>query len=169
MVRVIVGEADPDAVAPAADTPSGNELVLETNVDDLNPELYAYVLERLFAAGAQDAWLTPIVMKKGRPAITISVLVSPSRQEAVRQVLFRETGTLGIRAAVVDKQALEREWVEVATRHGSVRVKVGRFEGNTVTVAPEFEDCVQVAREAGIPAREVYEEATRLAREAIGE
>jgi pyridinium-3,5-bisthiocarboxylic acid mononucleotide nickel chelatase len=169
VVRVVVGEAGPDAAGPAAETPSGTELVLETNVDDLNPELYAYVLERLFAAGAQDAWLTPIVMKKGRPAVTISVLVSPSRQEAVRQVLFRETGTLGIRASVVDKQALEREWVEVATRHGSVRVKIGRLEGNTVTVAPEFEDCVQVAREAGVPAREVYEEATRLAREAIGE
>ena len=96
--------------------------MLETNVDDLNPELYAYVLERLFAAGAQDAWLTPIVMKKGRPAVTISVLVlSVERQEAIRQVLFRETGTLGIRSSVVDKQALEREWVEVATRHGSVR------------------------------------------------
>jgi uncharacterized protein (DUF111 family) len=144
-------------------------MILETNVDDLNPELYSYVLERLFAAGAQDAWLTPIVMKKGRPAITISVLVSPSRQEAVRQVLFRETGTLGIRASVVDKQTLERDWVEVATQHGSVRVKIGRLEGNAVTLAPEFEDCVKVAREAGVPARDVYEEATRLAREAIDE
>ena len=168
VVRVVVGEADPSANA-VADTVSGSELVLETNVDDLNPELYAYVLERLFAAGAQDAWLTPIVMKKGRPAVTISVLASPSREEAIRQVLFRETGTLGIRSSVVDKQALEREWVEVATRHGLVRVKIGRLEGNTVTVAPEFEDCVTVAREAGVPAREVYEEATRLAREAIGE
>jgi uncharacterized protein (TIGR00299 family) protein len=168
VVRVVVGEADPSANA-AAETVPGSELVLETNVDDLNPELYAYVLERLFAAGAQDAWLTPIVMKKGRPAVTISVLASPSREEAIRQVLFRETGTLGIRSSVVDKQVLEREWVEVATRNGLVRVKIGRLEGNTVTVAPEFEDCVKVAREAGVPAREVYEEATRLAREAIGE
>jgi uncharacterized protein (DUF111 family) len=108
-------------------------------------------------------------MKKGRPAVTISVLASPSREEAIRQVLFRETGTLGIRSSVVDKQVLEREWIEVATRNGLVRVKIGRLEGNTVTVAPEFEDCVKVAREAGVPAREVYEEATRLAREAIGE
>ena len=168
VVRVVVGEADPSATG-AAETVQGSELVLETNVDDLNPELYAYVLERLFAAGAQDAWLTPIVMKKGRPAVTISVMASASREEAIRQVLFRETGTLGIRSSVVDKQALEREWVEVATRNGLVRVKVGRLEGSTVTVAPEFEDCVKVAREAGVPAREVYEEATRLAREAIGE
>jgi hypothetical protein len=169
VVRVVVGEAERDTVSPADETPPGTEMILETNVDDLNPELYSYVLERLFAAGAQDAWLTPIVMKKGRPAVTISVLVSPSRQEAVRQVLFRETGTLGIRASVVDKQTLERDWVEVATQHGSVRVKIGRLEGDAVTVAPEFEDCVKVAREAGVPARVVYEEATRLAREAIDE
>jgi uncharacterized protein (TIGR00299 family) protein len=169
VVRVVVGEAERDTVSPADETPPGTEMILETNVDDLNPELYSYVLERLFAAGAQDAWLTPIVMKKGRPAVMISVLVSPSRQEAVRQVLFRETGTLGVRASIVDKQTLEREWVEVTTQHGSVRVKIGRLEGNAVTVAPEYEDCVKVAREAGVPARDVYEEATRLAREAIDE
>lgn len=169
VLRVLIGEEDREATAPAAETPPGSELVLETNVDDLNPELYGYVLERLFAAGAQDAWLTPIVMKKGRPAVTISVLASPSRQEAIRQVLYREAGTLGVRATIVDKQVLEREWVEVATRHGSVRVKVGRLQGHAVTVAPEFEDCTKVAREAGVPAREVYEEATRLAREALAE
>ena len=169
VLRVLIGEEDREAAAPAAATPPGTELVLETNVDDLNPELTTYVLERLFAAGAQDAWLTPIVMKKGRPAVTISVLVSPSRQDAIRQVLFLEAGTLGIRATTVDKQALEREWVDVATRHGGVRVKIGRFEGNAITVAPEFEDCARVAREAGVPARDVYEEATRLAREAIAE
>jgi pyridinium-3,5-bisthiocarboxylic acid mononucleotide nickel chelatase len=167
VVRVVVGEAERDTVSAADESPIGTELVLETNVDDLNPELYSYVLERLFAAGAQDAWLTPIVMKKGRPAVTVSVLVSPSRQEAVRQVLFREAGTLGVRTSTVEKQTLERDWVEVATQYGSVRVKIGRLEGSPVTVAPEFEDCVKVAREAGVPARDVYEEATRLAREAI--
>ena len=129
VMRVLIGEEDRRRPPPATRTSPGSELVLETNVDDLNPELYGYVLERLFAAGAQDAWLTPIVMKKGRPAVTISVLVSPPRQEAIRQVLFRETGTLGVRTSPVDKQALDREWVEVATRHGSVRVKVGRSRG----------------------------------------
>ncbi len=168
VTRVLIGEEDP---APSArvETPVGGELVLETNVDDLNPELYGYVLERLFAAGAQDAWLTPIVMKKGRLAVTIGVLVSPQRQEAIRQVLFAEAGTLGVRTSQVEKRVLDREWVEVTTLHGSVRVKVGRAEGQIVTVAPEFEDCAQIAREAGVPAREVYEEATRLAREALGE
>jgi hypothetical protein len=168
VLRVLIGEEDREAV-PGTETPAGTEIVLETNVDDLNPELYAYVLERLFAAGAQDAWLTPIVMKKGRPAITISVLVSPQRQEAVRQVLFREAGTLGVRATSVDKQVLEREWVEVSTEHGTVRVKIASLEGKAVTLAPEFEDCARVAREAGVPLREIYEDAIRLAREAIAE
>lgn len=169
VLRVLIGEEDRDAVPPGTDTPVGGELVFETNVDDLNPELYAYVLERLFDAGAQDAWLTPIVMKKGRPAVTISVLASPQRQEAIRQVLFRETGTLGIRTSAVDKRTLEREWIEVTTHHGIVRVKIGLMAGQAVTVAPEFEDCAQIARDAGIPARDVYEEATRLAREALDE
>ena len=168
VLRVLIGEEE-RAIAPATDTPVGGELVFETNVDDLNPELYGYVLERLFDAGAQDAWLTPIVMKKGRPAITISVLASPQRQEAIRQVLFRETGTLGIRTSVVDKRTLEREWIEVTTHNGIVRVKIGLMAGRAVTVAPEFEDCAQIARDAGIPARDVYEEATRLAREALDE
>ena len=171
VLRVLIGEEDREANAGAAvaEAPAGSELVLETNIDDLNPELYGYVLERLFAAGAQDAWLTPIVMKKGRPAVTISVLVSPARRNAVSQVLFREAGTLGIRTSVVEKQVLEREWIEVATRHGMVRVKIGRQQGQVVTVAPEFEDCAQAAREAGVPARDVYEEATRLARASIAE
>ena len=171
VLRVLIGEEDREAAVTAAvaEAPAGAELVLETNVDDLNPELYGYVLERLFAAGAQDAWLTPIVMKKGRPAVTISVLVSPARRNAVSQVLFREAGTLGIRTSVVEKQVLEREWIEVATRHGMVRVKIGRQRGQVVTVLPEFEDCAQAAREAGVPARDVYEEATRLAREGIAE
>ena len=140
---------------------------METNVDDLNPELYEFVLERLFAAGAQDAWLTPIVMKKSRPAAMVSVLCSSEREASIRHVLFRETGTLGIRVAPVTKHALEREMVKVETSHGPVAVKVGFLEGKRISVAPEFEDCARVAREAGIPAREVYQEALRLAQDEL--
>src|SRR5207247_2255463 len=128
---------------------------------------YEYVLERLMAAGAQDAWLTPIVMKKSRPAVTVSVLCASARESAVREVLFQETGTLGVRAVPVIKHALGREQLEVETRHGRVGVKVGYLDGKPVTVAPEFEDCVRVARAAGIPAKDVYEEATRLARDSL--
>jgi len=173
ILRVLVGQGEAvirsgDVGDVRPDTGVGTtEMMLETNVDDLNPELYPYVLEQLFAAGAQDAWLTPIVMKKGRPAVTISVLCGPMRADAIRHVLFRESGTLGVRTSPVEKQALEREWIEVETPGGRVRVKVAFLEGRVITVAPEYEDCVAAAREAGILARDVYEDAARLGREAL--
>ena len=154
------GESEPAADRRGRDDASPTSSILETNVDDLNPELYAYVLERLLAAGAQDAWLTPIVMKKGRPAVTISVLCAPERADALRQVLFRESGTLGVRTqSRAEDGAGTRVDGGARPAHGRVRVKVGRLEGRVVTVAPEFEDCVAVAREADVPARDVYEEA----------
>ncbi len=164
----MVGDEEPSAGAPGVSAGRTGEIVLETNVDDLNPELYGYVLEQLLAAGAQDAWLTPIVMKKSRPAVTISVLCSPQNEETLEAILFKETGTLGVRESAVTKRALEREIVKVETSHGPVAVKVGTFENRRVTVAPEYEDCARVARDAGVPAREIYEEAVRLAREELG-
>ena len=168
VLRIMVGDEEPTASAAHAAAGRTGEIVLETNVDDLNPELYEYILEQLLAAGAQDAWLTPIVMKKSRPAVTLSVLCSPRHEETIEGILFRETGTLGIRAGAVTKRALEREMVKVETSHGPVAVKIGTFEGRRVTVAPEYEDCARVARDAGVPAREIYEEAVRLVREELG-
>jgi uncharacterized protein (DUF111 family) len=141
--------------------------VLSTNVDDLNPEMYEYVLERLLASGAQDAWLTPIVMKKSRPAVTVSVLCSAAAEHGLRRLLFLETGTLGVRSTPVSKVALDREILKVETSAGIVSVKVGLLDGRAVTVAPEFEDCARAARERGVPARDVHEEALRLAREEL--
>jgi uncharacterized protein (DUF111 family) len=168
VLRVIVGEEDTaHRAAPAVPLDRGEastEVVLETNVDDLAPEVAAYALERLLSAGAQDAWLTPIVMKKGRAAVTISVLCGADREDELRALLFRETGTLGVRSSRVDKRALAREEVTVATRYGSVGVKVGTLDGEPVSVAPEYEDCARVARETGVPLREIYEEALRLGR-----
>jgi uncharacterized protein (TIGR00299 family) protein len=161
LLRILVGAAE-SATEPRAN--ASEQLVLETNVDDLNPELYEYVLERVFAAGAQDAWLVPIVMKKGRPAVTIRVLCAPDREAEMRQIIFRETGTLGIRSAAVSKTTLDRDTLKVETTHGAVAVKIGLLEGRVVTVAPEYEDCARVAREAGVPAKDVFEEAIRLAR-----
>jgi uncharacterized protein (DUF111 family) len=106
-------------------------------------------------------------MKKGRPAVKVSVLCAPSREGDMRDVLFQETGTLGVRSAPVMKHALGREQIEVQTGHGRVSVKIGYLDGRAVTVAPEFEDCVRVARAAGIPAKDVYQEATVLAREEL--
>jgi uncharacterized protein (TIGR00299 family) protein len=168
VLRILVGEeAESRGAAPPAHRDS-MEVLLETNVDDLNPEVFEYVIEELLAAGAQDAWLAPVVMKKGRPAITVSVLCSPDRVDAMRGILFRETGTLGVRSTEVAKRALDREILKVETAHGAVAVKVGLFEGRAVTVSPEYEDCARVAREAGVPARHVYEEAARLARDQLG-
>jgi uncharacterized protein (TIGR00299 family) protein len=172
VLRVIVGEEDTSQwavpAAPLATDDVSAEVVLETNVDDLSPELVAYVLERLLAEGAQDAWLTPIIMKKGRPAVTISVLCGPDHADDLRALLFRETGTLGVRTSRVEKRALDREHITVATRHGSVRVKVGSLAGSTVSVSPEYEDCARVALEASVPLKEVFDEAIRLARAETG-
>ena len=161
-----LGLIDRRYAPPGAATGPGGAVVY-WHVDDLNPELYAYVLEQLLDAGAQDAWLTPIVMKKGRAAVKISVLCSAQRADAIRLVLYREAGTLGVRSAAVEKQALERTTTEVNTRGGVVRVKIGLLDGRPVTVSPEYEDCARAAREAGVPAREIFEEASRLAREEI--
>ena len=171
VLRVIVGEEDaaPREETPADDTGEGStQVVLETNLDDLPPEIAAYAVELALAAGASDAWLTPIVMKKGRSAFSMSVLCAPDREDELRALLFRETGTLGIRSVRVERTALRREHRTVATTHGSVRVKVGTLEGAPVSVAPEFEDCARVARESGVALREIYEQALRLARDELG-
>jgi uncharacterized protein (TIGR00299 family) protein len=168
VVRVLVGaEVESRPRDRAGDPAATGEVVLATNVDDLNPEMFGYVLERLLDAGAQDAWLTPIVMKKGRPAVTVSVLCTAAAEASLRRILFRETGTLGVRSTPVSKVVLERVSLSVVTSAGPVSVKVGWLEGRPVTVAPEFEDCARAARESGVPARDVYEEALRLAREEL--
>jgi pyridinium-3,5-bisthiocarboxylic acid mononucleotide nickel chelatase len=166
VLRVVVGE---EAGPSGAEEPGATnaEVVVETNVDDLSPELAGYALERLIEAGAQDAWLTPIVMKKGRPAVTISVLCSTQRAEDMRTLLFRETGTLGVRTTSVEKRALERSSIEVNLPDGTVTVKVGFLDGRAVTIAPEYEHCARVARKGGVAARDIYEQAVRLAREQL--
>jgi uncharacterized protein (TIGR00299 family) protein len=171
LLRVLIGQEVRDRAEAvggrrtATDAmPGTTELVLETNLDDVSPEVSSFVVEELLSAGAQDAWLVPIVMKKGRPAVTIRVLCSTDRADAMRRILFRETGTLGVRASAVDKTVLERSSGKVETRYGAVGIKIGQVEGRVVSVAPEYEDCARVARETGVPLREVFEEAVRLAR-----
>jgi uncharacterized protein (TIGR00299 family) protein len=166
VVRVLVGiESDRRPHVPDASTTG--EVVITTNVDDLNPEMYEFVLERLLGAGAQDAWLTPIVMKKSRPAVMVSVLCTAAAEPDLRRILFRETGTLGVRSTAVSKIALDRDSLKVETAAGTVAIKIGLLDGHPVTVAPEFEDCARAARDSGIPARDVYEEALRLARDEL--
>jgi hypothetical protein len=140
--------------------------LLETNIDDMNPEFFEHVCDRLFEGGALDVFLTPVTMKKGRPATMLSVLAEPAKRTALEQVLFAETTTLGVRYSEVSRSALQRQSIEVSTPWGSVRVKVGR-SGEQVTLAPEYEDCRRVAQASAVPLKRVYEAAISEARRTI--
>ena len=130
-------------------------LMLECNIDDMNPEIMPYVLEKLLAAGALDAWLQPVIMKKGRPAQTLKVLCKPEQRQVLQQIMFTETTTLGVRAFFVERTALERRWKTAQTPWGEVRVKEGLMDGKVVNAVPEFEDCKRIAEEKGVPLKAV--------------
>lgn len=133
--------------------------VLESNLDDMTPLMAGYATERLLEAGALDVTLSPVYMKKERSGFTLTILSKPEDRERLAQVLFAETTTLGLRAYPAERRVLERSWVEVETVHGTVRVKVAR-EGNQVrNFAPEYEDCRRLAREKGVPLKEILQQA----------
>jgi len=134
-------------------------VALETNLDDMNPEFFDYLMDRLFAAGALDVFYTSILMKKSRPATLVTVLADAADANVLREVIFRETTTLGVRSYDLTRLCLEREWREVETEFGPVRVKVGRAGGDIVTASPEYEDCRRLARESGTPVKTVYQAA----------
>ena len=160
VVRLLVGRAAQEDTA-FGPVPA---VVLEANIDDMNPEFYQYVIERLFAAGAQDAWTTPITMKHGRPAATLHVLVGPGDEERCRDVIFAETTTLGLRRSPVEKWTLPREITPVEVDGGTVRVKIARNAAGAVTgIAPEYADCAALARETGRPLKQVFSEAQAAA------
>jgi len=161
VVRIVLGEA---ASAPA-EAPV-EELLLATNVDDLDPRLWPGVLTGLLAAGAADAWLTPIVMKKGRPAHTVTVLVAAARAEAVRRVLFTETSAIGLREQRVGKRALARECRQIAVDGEQVRVKIAMLDGVIVNAAPEYEDVAAAAQRLGRPVKAVLAAAVAAADDA---
>jgi uncharacterized protein (TIGR00299 family) protein len=133
--------------------------VLEANIDDMTPEIAAALLAALMEAGARDAWVTPVVMKKGRPAMTVSVLAAPETATRLAEVLFRESTTLGLRTYPVETWELARTIETVDTPYGPVRVKVGWWAGARRSWAPEFEDAAQAAKTAGVPVRAVMEAA----------
>ncbi len=136
--------------------------VLETNIDDLNPEIYEYVMGKLFAAGALDVYLSPIQMKKNRPATLLRVLCRPDDVQAMTAILFTETTTLGIREQTVIRHALPRVIEHVDTPYGPVHVKVAELPDGTMKRAPEYEDCRRLAEEHGVPLRDVYRMANTI-------
>jgi uncharacterized protein (TIGR00299 family) protein len=137
--------------------------LLETNIDDMNPELYAAATAALFAAGALDVWLTPIQMKKGRPGVLLSVLAAEEQEVQLVAVLLRETTTLGVRVQPVRRYAAERAQYTVTTPYGAVRVKLKLVEGVAVGAKPEQDDCAQLAESSGVSVRQVYEAALAAA------
>ncbi len=155
VTRVVLG----DSVRSRADGETTTMAVLETNVDDLDPRVWPTVLSALLDAGAADAWLVPILMKKGRPAHTLCVLVAEANRAAVRIAMFTLTGTLGVRETVVLRTALGRDWRPIALPDGEVRVKVGLRDGLVAVVTPEFEDAAALAGKRGVPVRHILDEA----------
>lgn len=129
---------------------------LEANIDDLNPEIYGYVLDRLFAAGALDAYLVPLQMKKSRPGTLLCALTLPEKEAAVLDVLFRETSTLGVRRTIAEKLTLPRRHVTVSTPFGPARVKVAAWQNEEINAAPEYQDCLLLASKSGASLKEVY-------------
>lgn len=131
-------------------------LVLEANIDDMSAELLAGLIGVCLDAGARDAWLSPILMKKGRPAHILSALCEPGSADAVERAIFVNSTTIGVRRYEVARRAAERTFERVATPFGEVTVKVASLDGTRVNAAPEYEDCERLARAAGVPVKEVY-------------
>ncbi|MCH8008906.1 MAG: nickel pincer cofactor biosynthesis protein LarC [Chloroflexi bacterium] len=151
--------------------PQSTMLLIETNIDDMSPELFGYTQERLFEAGAADVWMTPVQMKKGRPGVLLSALCAVEREQAIVDVLLSETSTLGVRVSEVSRHEAERETFEFESSLGPAAVKVKRLPGRAPVVAPEYEACARIARERGMPLAAVYRvvQAEALERLPVGE
>jgi uncharacterized protein (TIGR00299 family) protein len=154
LLRVFIGE---EAETPAASVETIVEL--QTNIDDLNPQVYETVFDRIFAAGAVDATLAPVMMKKGRPGNVLSVLAPQEKVEAVLAVLFADTTALGIRTHEVQRRVLPRRFLAVQVRGHDVRIKVADAGQGRSKAAPEYEDCRRIAEQSGRPLKDILEEA----------
>ena len=141
---------------------------VETTIDDMSPQLYEPLMDRLFEAGALDVFLTPVVMKRSRPGTVLTALCPPERVGDLSRVLFEESSTIGVRWSEVARARLEREMVTIPTAYGALPFKVSRLGGRVVTVTPEFAEVVRVAREKSLPVREVLDQARADARRQLG-
>lgn len=137
--------------------------VIETNIDDMNPQFYDYVLERLLAMNVVDVFLSPILMKKNRPATLLTVICSPDILSSVTEFLLKETTTLGLRWHEEERARAEREIISLQTRYGKIRFKLARWEGKVINLSPEYDDCKKAAFKKGVPLKEVFEGAKKEA------
>src|SRR5713226_4424847 len=159
VVRLTIGEAQPEL---AAKTPQETVTVLEASLDDLNPQVFGYVMDRLLEEGALDAFGAPVQMKKNRPGMLLTVLCRPEDASKLTELIFTETTTLGVRRREENRQALARKWTTVATRWGDVRLKVASLNGTVTNYAPEYEDCRRIAMEHHVPLKSVMQEAVQV-------
>ena len=161
VVRIYLGEY--------GGQPARQLVKLETNIDDMNPQIFSWLYEKLFAAGALDVWTTPIFMKKNRPAQMLSVLVENHKQAACIKIIFEETTTIGLRVMNVD-QRIEavRKIAKVQTSYGEVQCKVSAYDGKIVSITPEYEDCRRLAAEKNVPLKSVWQEALTKQQQRLG-
>jgi uncharacterized protein (TIGR00299 family) protein len=176
VLRLLVGEVSTSSTTGSRSTTGGASttgggssseappLLIETNIDDLDPRVWPAVIAALLDAGASDAWLTPILMKKGRPAHTLSVLVAADRAEPVRAAIFRQTSTIGLREQPLAKHALDREMVSVEIDGQRIAIKLARHDGVLVNAQPEYDDVVRAAAALGRPVNDVLLDATAASR-----
>jgi len=154
VLRVLIGEAD-------ATAPSHVVIVIEAEIDDMNPQIFGVVMDKLLAQGALDVFYTPIQMKKNRPGTLLSVIAAPAARETLTATIFRETTTIGVRYREMTRECLDRETQDVTTPFGAVRFKVALRNGEVLNASPEFEDCVRLADASGRSVKEIQAAATK--------
>ena len=155
VLRLFLGEIAANAEKDD-DPEKGNALIIECNIDDMNPEFYDTLMERLFAAGAHDVFFTPIIMKKSRPAVTVSALCDVSLQKVIEEIFWLNSSTFGLRSYKVAKSMLQRKTVKVKTKYGEITVKSGYLNGRIIKSKPEYEDCRRLAKENDASIQDIY-------------
>jgi uncharacterized protein (TIGR00299 family) protein len=158
VLRVMVGQS-----MQTAHQPAGTEriTVLECEIDDMNPQIYGAVMDRLYAAGALEVYFAPVQMKKNRPGTLLTILARPDQRQALTGIVFRETTTIGVRYYDVTRERLDREIVSVQTPFGPVRFKIAKLGTDVVNAAPEFDDCLRIANERGLPIKDIQAAASK--------
>lgn len=159
LLRAVVGETTCAPSPSGATSGSENLVMLETNIDDMNPQVAGYLSEKLLNAGALDVYYTPVQMKKSRPGVLLNVLTSPDKKEELLELIFTESTSIGIRSYSVERHCLKRFMKKTTTRYGTVRLKVSTYKNKTVNVQPEYEDCKLLAEKKKVPLKNVMEAA----------
>ena len=163
-LRLILAESA-DTSGPGEDD---RELQLETNIDDMNPQAFELLNERLYAAGAYEVWLTPVLMKKSRPGTVLSLIAPARLRGELERVILENSTSLGVRSSVIDRTKAGRSFETAATRFGDVTLKLKILDGRVLSVMPEYDDCVRLARESDALFAEVWDEAHRIGERFVG-